>query len=231
MMSVATEAPFILPSSIQNNRIVAINHSTSSAGFTTLFQAILVTAGTVNIGNIIGNTIGLPAAPITFNATAGLGGAAFGINMTGTGVVAIQNNTIQSITTTGVPGAAFNVTGINTGGVAVYTITNNTIGNVTPANSINLGVLGTSTAFSTFIGINATSTGTLLNIGASGFSNFIQNITFNASAANVFNGIVTSGSNATTNITYNSIRGAFFPKIISGRVYAYNPGLIIEWKT
>ncbi len=197
-------------SSIQNNRIAGISHSTSSATFTTLFNAITVTAGNVNIGNLTGNIIGLPAAPITFNATAGFGGTAFGINMTGSGAVAIQNNTIQSITTIGVAGAAFNVTGINIAGAAVYTVTNNTIGNFTPANSINLGVLGTSTVGSTFIGINSTSIGTPLTIGASGFSNFIQNITFNAAATNAFTGIWTQGTNATTNINYNSIRGIKF---------------------
>ena len=208
MLSVGTTpAP---ASSVQNNRIVAINHSTSSAGFTTLFNAILVTAGTVNIGDQIGNTIGLPAGPITFNATAGLGGTINAIFMTGTGAVAIQNNTIQSITTSGTATAAFDFNGITVAGAAVYTITNNTIGNSVPANSINIGTLGVSTGFSTFRGISSSATGTPLNIGALGFSNFIQNITFNANAANVFNGIVTSGANATTNITYNSIRGVRF---------------------
>ena len=204
----------VTASSIQNNTIAGIAHSTSTAAFTTLFNAISVTGnGTVNIGNTIGNTIGLPTAPITFNATAGIGGTAFGINMNGTGAVAIQNNTIQAITTSGIAGAAFNVTGINVTGAAVYTITNNTIGNTTPANSINLGVLGTSITGSTFTGINSGSTGSPLNIGASGFSNFIQNITFNATGANAFNGIVTTGINLTTNITYNSIRGIRFAAI------------------
>lgn len=199
-------------SSIQNNTIAGISHSTSSASFLTIFNAINVTAGNVNIGNTIGNTIGLPAAPIVFTATAGLGGTINGITMTSAslGGISIQNNKVQSITTGGVAGAAFNVTGINIAGAAVYTVTNNTIGNFTPANSINLGVLGTSTIGSTFIGINSTSTGTPLTIGASGFSNFIQNITFNANNTNVFSGIVTSGANTTTNITYNSIRGVRF---------------------
>ena len=197
-------------SSIQNNRIVAINHSTSSAGFTTLFNAILVTAGTVNIGNVVGNTIGLPAAPLTFNATAGLGGTINGITVSGSGTMDIQNNIVQSVSTGGVATAAFNLTGINVAGSAIYTVTNNTIGNFTPANSINLGVLGTSTVGSTFVGINSTSTGTPLNIGASGVSNFIQNITFNATASNAFAGIITAGANAITNINYNSIRGVRF---------------------
>ena len=197
-------------SSIQNNTIAGISHSTSTAAFTTLFNAIIVTAGNVNIGNSIGNTIGLAGAPITFNATAGIGGTVNGINMTGTGAVGIQNNTIQSITTSGIAAAAFDFNGITVAGAGVYTITNNTIGNPVAANSINLGTLGTSTGFSTFRGINSSATGTPLTIGASGFSNFIQNITFNANAANAFNGIVTSGANTTTNITFNSIRGVRF---------------------
>ena len=200
----------VTASSIQNNRIAGISHSTSSAAFSTLFNAINVTAGNVNIGNTIGNTIGLPTAPITFNATAGFGGTVNAITMTGTGSVAIQNNIIQAITSSGIAVAAFDFNGINVAGTAVYTITNNTIGNSVAANSINLGTLGVSTGFSTFRGINSSATGTPLTIGASGFSNFIQNITFNANAANAFNGIVTSGANATTNITYNSIRGVRF---------------------
>ncbi len=200
-------------SSIQNNRIAGISYSTSTAVFSAipLFNAIVVTgSGNLNIGNTIGNRIGLAGAPITFDATAGAGGTVNGINMTGTGAVAIQNNTIQSITTTGVAAAAFDFNGITVAGAAVYTITNNTIGNSVAANSINLGTLGVSTGFSTFRGINSSATGTPLTIGASGVANFIQNITFNANAANVFNGIVTSGANATTNITYNSIRGVRF---------------------
>ncbi len=200
----------VTASSIQNNTIAGISHSTSTGTFTTLFNAITVTAGNANIGNTIGNTIGLPTAPITFNATAGFGGIANAINMSGTGAVAIQNNTIQAITTSGIAAAAFDFNGITVAGAAVYTITNNTIGNSVAANSINLGTLGVSTGFSTFRGINSSATGTPLTIGASGFSNFIQNITFNANAANAFNGIVTSGANATTNITYNSIRGVRF---------------------
>jgi hypothetical protein len=200
-------------SSIQNNTIAGISFSTSTAVFSAipLFNAIVVTgSGNLNIGNTIGNRIGLAGAPITFDASAGAGGTVNAINMTGTGAVAIQNNTVQAITTTGVAGAAFNVTGITVAGAAAYTITNNTIGNVTPANSINLGVLGTSTVGSTFVGINSASNGTPLNIGASGISNFIQNITFNATASNAFAGIVTAGTSAITNINYNSIRGVRF---------------------
>ncbi|NHM06535.1 T9SS type A sorting domain-containing protein [Flavobacterium sp. CYK-4] len=203
----------VASASVQGNTIAGIAHNTSTATFSgvNMFAGINVTAGNVNIGNASGNTIGLPAAPITFNATAGVGGTLCGINMTGTGAVSIQNNTIQSITTTGVAAAAFNFTGINTAGAGVYTITNNTIGHTLAANSINIGALGVTTTASTFTGINSTATGSPLTIGASGASNIIQNITLNAVAANNFNGISTSGaiSGNLTN-TYNSIRGIRF---------------------
>jgi hypothetical protein len=207
MLSVGTTTA----SSVQNNTIAGISCSAAATG--TLFNGISVTNGTVNIGNTIGNTIGLALAPITFTATAGfIAGTINAITMTSaspTGI-SIQNNTIQAITTGGTASSAFNMTGINVAGGAIYTLNNNTIGNSVAANSINLGTLGTTTASSNFTGINSTSTGSPLNIGALGLSNIIQNITFNANATNTFNGITTSGANATTNISYNSIRGIRF---------------------
>ncbi len=200
------------PTSIQNNTIAGIQHRTSAAGFATVFNAINVTGGgTVNIGNVTGNTIGLAAAPITFTTTgAGAGGTVFGINVNGTGNMALQNNVIQAITTGGIAASAFNFTGINVAGpAAAYTITNNTIGS-SAANSISLGnVIGTSTILSTFIGITSSATGNLV-VGALGVPNTIQNITFYASANNSFTGISNSGINTSTSIAYNIIKGIRF---------------------
>ena len=198
-------------SSIQNNTIAGISCSAVANG--TIFNGISVTAGSVNIGNISGNKIGLSTAPITFTATAGsFAGIINGITMTSASptAISIQNNTIQAITTGGTATSSFNMTGINVAGSAVYTINNNTVGGFVAATAINLGTLGTTTTASTFTGINSTATGSPLNIGASGLSNFIQNITFNAFALNTFTGIWTQGANATTNINYNSIRGIKF---------------------
>ena len=197
-------------SSIQNNTIAGIAHSTSFVGFFNLFNAINVTAGTVNIGTVTGNTIGLPAAPITFSCSVAGGGTITGINTSSAATVNIQNNTVQSISSSGIATAAFDFNGINVAGAGVYTINNNTIGHSVAANSINIGTLGTSTALSTVRGINSAATGTPLNIGASGLPNVIQNITMNANAANSFTGISTSGANTTTNISYNSLRGIKF---------------------
>lgn len=201
-------------SSLQNNTIAGISHTTSSGGFTNLFNAILVSTGAINIGTTTGNTIGLPAAPITFNATAGLGGIAFGITTTSVATVNIQNNVIQSITGTGVAGAAFDFIGINIAGTSAstYTVSNNTIGNAVTASSINLGVLGTSTGFSTFRGINSAALGAV-TIGSNGFPNLIQNITLNANATNAFIGISNTGANTSTNIRYNNIRGIRFASV------------------
>lgn len=209
-LSVGTAAA----SSLQNNTIAGISHATSSGGFTNLFNAILVSTGAINIGTTTGNTIGLPAAPITFNATAGLGGIAFGITTTSVATVNIQNNTIQSISGIGVAGAAFDFTGINIAGTSAstYTVSNNTIGNAVAASSINLGVLGTSTGFSTFRGINSAALGAV-TIGSNGFPNLIQNITLNANATNAFNGISNTGANTATNIRYNNIRGIRFASV------------------
>lgn len=211
-LSVGTAAA----SSLQNNTIAGISHTTSSGGFTNLFNAIIVNTGSINIGTITGgNTIGLPAAPITFNATAGQGGIAFGITTTSAATVNIQYNTIQSISGIGVANAAFDFTGINIAGSAAstYTVSNNTIGNAVAANSINLGVLGTSTAFSTFRGINSAALGSV-TIGSNGFPNLIQNIALNANAPNVFIGISNTAANTATNIRYNNIRGIRFASVV-----------------
>ena len=207
MLSVGTTTA----SSVQNNTIAGISCSSPASG--TIFNGIFVTAGSVNIGDTIGNIIGLAAAPITFTATVGfIAGVINGITMTSaspTGI-SIQNNTIQAITTGGTASSSFNMTGINVAGSAAYTVNSNTIGGFVGATAINLGTIGTTTTASTFTGINSTTTGSPLNIGASGLSNFIQNITFNAFATNTFTGIWTQGANATTNINYNSIRGIRF---------------------
>ncbi|WP_309640133.1 hypothetical protein [Flavobacterium sp.] len=197
-------------SSIQNNTIAGIAHSTSFVGFFNLFNAINVTAGAVNIGTVTGNTIGLAAAPITLSCSVAGGGTITGINTSSALTVNIQNNTVQSISSSGIAAASFDFNGINVAGAGIYTINNNTIGHPVAANSINIGTLGTSTALSTVRGINSTATGTPLNIGAIGLPNVIQNITMNANAANSFTGINTSGVNTTTNISYNSIRGVRF---------------------
>jgi hypothetical protein len=201
-------------SSLQNNTIAGISHNTSSGGFTNLFNAILVSTGAINIGTTTGNTIGLATAPITFNATAGLGGIAVGITTTSVATVNIQNNIIQAISGTGVAGAAFDFTGINIAGTAAstYTVSNNTIGNAIAANSINLGVLGTSTGFSTFRGVNSAALGAV-TIGSNGFPNLIQNITLNANATNAFIGISNTGANTATNIRYNNIREIRFASV------------------
>lgn len=198
------------PSSVQNNTIAGITHSTSSGTFATIFNGINITAGsTVNVGNIAKNTIGLPAAPLTFTATAGLGGTVNGINMSGIGTMAVQNNVVQSITTGGIAGTAINLTGISVAGAALYNVTSNTIGHPVAANSISLGVLGTSTTLVTFIGILSNATGNV-TIGDVGIGNTIQNVTFNATGNNSCTGISTTGANAITNIGSNVIKGFRF---------------------
>ncbi len=199
-------------SSVQVNTIAGITVNTPVAA--TVFNGILVTAGAVNIGTTNGNTIGRSDAPLTFNATAGLLAPSInGISVTAVAPVAnsIQNNVIQAITTGGIATSGFNVNGISVNGTATYTVNNNTIGGFLPATAINLGTLGTTTAPSFFNGIVSSSTGSPLNIGASGLFNFIQNVVFNSSAlTNAFFGISTNGANATTNVTFNSIRGIRF---------------------
>ncbi len=193
--------------SVQNNTIAGISHSTSFVGFFTLFNAINVTAGNVNIGTVTGNTIGLPAAPITFNSTVAGGGTINGISTASTATINIRSNTIQSITGTGIAAAAFDFNGIILAGAGTFNVTSNII------NSINLGILGTSTVGSTFRGIISPSPSGVsgsYNVGGVGVGNTIQNITLNAAALNNFIGIGNLFANTNTSINYNIIKGIRF---------------------
>jgi hypothetical protein len=204
--------------SVQGNTIAAISitKNSTAGAYSNSFTGINVANGTVNIGNVSGNTIGIPATPgtIRVSETYNAGGTVIeGINVTnttGAGPVNIANNTIHAISTFGaVAATGYNFNGISVAGTAAYNITNNTIGNATAANSILLGTFGTTTGVSTVKGISSSSTGNLV-IGSSGFANTIQNITLNAVAINNFTGITNSGASAAIGINYNTIKGIRF---------------------
>lgn len=168
-------------SSIQNNKIQNINFANNNNAN---FKGIeIVGTSLVSIGDIAGNTI----RDISWN-NGGNGGAAYGINITTTGIVECQNNTITNINT-------YNNAGTN--GVHIYgiqktsvggraTINNNTITNLT-ANSTSTGQL------QSVFGINCLGTG--VNVINGNVISQLDNKTSNATSgtAGVVNGIVATG--------------------------------------
>ncbi|MFN8274314.1 MAG: T9SS type A sorting domain-containing protein [Flavobacteriaceae bacterium] len=202
-LSVGTTA-----TTVQNNTIAGTMFGMTTAAAATIFQGISATGSSTV--NVTGNTIGLTTGTIGFFSYSTAGGNIFFINLSGTGSMNVQNNIIQAVTAgNSAATAAFNITGISVAGSAAYTITGNTIGHTTPADSINMGTLGTSTTAVTFTGITSSSTGNLV-VGSSGNANTIQNITIKPLANNSFIGFSNSGINTSTSVSYNVVKGVSF---------------------
>jgi hypothetical protein len=120
-----------LLSSIQDNTIAGISiNSSGTIDVIGVFSGITISNGYVNIGNVLGNKIGLLANGISVTT--------LGVNNTSTGIwssqsnatAAISNNSIINFTVTSLTSSAgtriFN--GIRVIGGSAYTISNNTIG-------------------------------------------------------------------------------------------------------
>ncbi|MEO8770666.1 MAG: hypothetical protein ABI402_11290 [Ferruginibacter sp.] len=175
-------------SSVDGNTIGGIAMYTSNASSTLvpMFSGIYVESGTVNIGAIAGNIIGSTSGTNSiYVATSGAGGTLFGIKATNIFTVAMQNNTIGSITISGTSAAVSgSFTGISAGGLCNYTISNNSIGNA-DADNIRIGY--------------AVTGGMLSNTG-------ILTAT-NAGVTSIVKGIVCGGSGNSVSITNNTLRG------------------------
>jgi hypothetical protein len=193
------------PSNIQGNTVTAISFSTTSAQATApgVFAGISVLGGSVNVGTTAGNTIGSAsttgAISVTSTVTASL---TDGISVTApSATVNIQNNNVGGITASSANAAiGFVVRGIDTAGAtANFTLSGNTIGSTTAANSIQVGINGTTTAVTTFVGINNGAAGTI-----SITNNTIQNDSVFGTGNSVFQGISNSGT-GTIAITGNSV--------------------------
>ena len=194
-------------SDVQGNTVTAISLSTTSGLATSpgMFAGISILAGSVNVGTVTGNTIGSSSATgaITVTSTTSLG-LTEGIYATSTGTLNVQNNNVGGITASSATATiGFVVRGIDTNGAgANVTLNNNTIGSTTTANSIQVGISGTTTAVTSFTGILNAATGT-----NSITNNTVQNDSVLGNAANVFQGISNTGAAAasTLNITGNSV--------------------------
>ena len=192
-------------SNVQGNTINGFSFSTTSGAVTAgsgIFQGITLRAGGANIGTTAGNTIGAISGTgaINITSTTSLGYIA-GIYATSTGTVSIQNNNVGSLNTGGGAAIGYTFAGIQTAGAAGnFTISANTIGSTATANSIAIGLSGTTTAVTTFQGIVNGATGTISITG-----NTIQNCSSFTSAAGLWSGIVNTAGTGTLNITTNSI--------------------------
>lgn len=191
-------------SSVQGNIISNIDFSTTS-GLTTgagVFSGISILGGQVDIGTIQGNMIGSSTETgfITISSTTS-GSLITGIYSTSTSDVAIQNNKIGAISTSGAAGIGYTFRGINSVGVGGnYTISSNIIGSTTTSNSVTIGLDGITTAVCRFDGINNSASGTI-----SISNNTVQNTSVYGTGLSVYYGIVNTGGTGTLDILRNSI--------------------------
>ncbi|MFT3794605.1 autotransporter-associated beta strand repeat-containing protein [Flavobacterium sp.] len=192
--------------SIQGNTIAGISESVSLTANATVFSGI-AGSGYLNIGDVTGNTIGLPAAPINVSNTGTFSTILSGISISSSAAaVNIQNNTLQSINLSGDPTTILTLNGITISGSAVFNVTGNTIGNMAVNGALSIGSTPGSTGVVSFRGITSSATGNV-TIGAAGAGNAIQNVLIYPTANNNARGIEATGANATTNIGYNTIKG------------------------
>lgn len=187
--------------SIQNNTIANITLGTSSGATTTngILCGINVTSGNYNIGTITGNTIGSTTGVDNIRATSTTsGGLVVGINSSSVGNISIQNNTIGSLTNSGITATiAGSITGVLiSGAAATLNISNNTIGNASP-NNMRGGTTGLTTGSSLVIGINMPSTATTATVN----NNVIQNLSsFGTGTSGFVRGIQTATGGSATAI-------------------------------
>jgi len=173
-------------SNIQGNTIKNFNWTNSNNGN---FKGIeIVGASVANVGTTSGNTI----SDISMS-NAGNAAGFFGINITTSGAIDCQNNTITNISTTSTAATnAVNIYGIQRTGNAATTISINTITNLT-ANSA-----ASSTTGQSVIGIVSTN-----SVSKTVKGNIINNLTNNTTNATttvlgLVNGISCSGSTSST---------------------------------
>ncbi len=134
----------ITASSIQNNLIGNINIESISA---TPFYGIYVAAGAVNIGTTTGNTIGNATGTGSITITNSAATAStYGIYVTGSGTVAIENNNLGSFTAVGSSSISHNLYGIYSLSTGNRTISRNVIGSTTTPYSFQASSASTGAA-------------------------------------------------------------------------------------
>ena len=226
------------PTNVQNNTVSGFSLATSSGASTVngIWCAINVTAGSVNIGTSVGNTIGSTTAASVITVSPTTSGAAIvPINSASSGTVVIANNTIGGIDL--LPSAALSgsIQCIQASGTVGGTISiiNNIIGN-SIANNIKVGVLNTTTGNGVIRGVFNTNIGTVLISG-----NTIRNLTHNSNNAVALfraiecqQGTATISNNIINNITaYGVSTTALTPEGAGILITTALPGLTVDGNT
>jgi hypothetical protein len=196
--------------SVQDNSFSNFSLVTTSGAstFNGVWCAINVTSGDVNIGTLLGNTIGSTTATGSIVVSPTTGGAAIvPINSSSIDTIVVSNNTIGGIDLLPTGVLSGNIQSIQTSGTGgSITITNNIIGN-TIVNNIRIGVVGTTTGNGLIRGVFNSNNGTITISG-----NIIRNLTHNSSnALALFRAIETQqGETSITNniISYITANGA-----------------------
>lgn len=167
-----------------------------------VWSGIYVQEGAVDVGSAGGNTIGSSTGTGSIFVTTDSGGSSgadgtFGITSIGTSALAIANNTIGSITATGVNAAG----GASVSGIYISngncTISNNLVGSNATPNSINASFAVTGISAQRVVGI--------LCVGGSATTNVVANLN-NAcvGTAGTAQGIVLAGG--VNSVSGNTIR-------------------------
>ncbi len=145
------------PTSIQNNTIKNFDWKNSGNAE---WSGIRVLAGNVNIGNILGNTIGEITGTGSIKVTGGTRTqSVYGIRIANTGIVNCSNNNIGSISGIALSTNSTNLYGIYLSGDFIGEILNNNIGSELTGSSINASSVNTTRAQSVY-GIYSNNKGT-----------------------------------------------------------------------
>jgi len=192
------------PSSIQGNTIANIVWASSSAASTLpgVWSGIYVQAGNVNIGTMVGNTIGSGAGTGSVSIlTQGNGGTGFGIGSVSSGTATIANNTIGSITVNGTTtSVSASLTGIQVT-AGTNSISNNTVGSAGTPNPLtgNLNSLNAATSSTSGTGQQVTGILSSSNTSASITGNTVANLNNNyagtATTGQILGIVTTNGVN------------------------------------
>jgi hypothetical protein len=127
-------------SEVQGNIIRNITSATGTTGNPNFAGISIGGAGNANIGTVTGNTIGSATGNGSITITGAAAASAFGMLLSTTGTLNVQNNVIASYTVNAINTAtAVGFTGIQSQGATTtpVTMSNNTIGSPTVVNSIN----------------------------------------------------------------------------------------------
>ncbi len=199
----------VTASSIQGNTIANFNVISSSGASTApgIFCGIYAVTGSVNIGNLVANTIGSTTGTGSITVQSQTTGAiSYGIVVDGsTATYLVNNNGIGSMTTTGnTTSISHTLTGILVQAATTATVSSNTIGSTATANSMNASNASTSSTTQISRGIHNTSSA-VINITNNTIANLNNAyVPSSANSSNQMTGILTTSGTIT--ITGNTVR-------------------------